>query len=63
MKHKKDLSDIPFFFFSQFSIDKNTMTSARALKANGIFPNYHPIEMTRKIIEEIKNLKNNNSAT
>ncbi|HNW81283.1 MAG TPA: hypothetical protein PKG52_00170 [bacterium] len=58
LKHKKDLSEIPFFFFSQFSIDKNTMTSARALKANGIFPNYHPIEMTRKIIEEIKRLKN-----
>lgn len=63
LKHKPGLAEIPFFFFSQFSIDKNTMTSAKALKINGIFSNYHPIEMTRKIIEEIKKLKNDNRAS
>lgn len=63
LKHKPGLSEIPFFFFSQFSIDKNAMTAAKALKINGIFPNYHPIEMTRKILEEINRLKNSNRTT
>lgn len=63
LKHKPGLAEIPFFFFSQFTIDKNIMTATRALKINGVFPNYHPIEMTRKIIEEIKRLKNDNRAS
>lgn len=58
IKHKQGLSEIPFFFFSTFSIEKNVLTTARALKVSGIFSNYHPVEMTRKIIEEIKKLKN-----
>lgn len=60
LKHKKDLSQIPFYFFSQFSVDRNTITAARALKVSGVFPNYHPIEMTRKILEEVRKLENSN---
>jgi len=57
LKHKKEFSEIPFYFFSQFSIDRNIITAAKALKISGIFPNYHPIEMTRKIVDDIKNIK------
>ncbi len=57
IKHKKVLSDIPFYFFSQFSVEKNILTTARALKANGVFANYHPVEMTRKIVQEVQKLK------
>lgn len=57
IKHKKTLAAIPFYFFSQFSIEKNTLTTARALKATGVFPNYHPVEMTRKIVHEVQKLK------
>jgi response regulator RpfG family c-di-GMP phosphodiesterase len=60
IKHKKALDKIPFYFFSQFSIEKNTLTTARALKATGVFPNYHPVEMTRKIVKEVQQLKNGN---
>ena len=54
IKHKKEISDIPFYFFSQYSVDKNTTVAANALKVAGIFANYHPVEMTRKIAEEIR---------
>ncbi len=54
IKHKKEISEIPFYFFSQYSIDKNTTIAANALKVSGIFPNYHPVEMTRKIADEIR---------
>lgn len=57
MKRKEDISEIPFYFFSQHNIEKNIITTAKALKASGVFPNYHPIEMTRKIVEEIVRLK------
>lgn len=60
IKHKKALDKIPFYFFSQFSIEKNTLTTAKALKATGVFPNYHPVEMTRKIVKEVQKLKNGN---
>jgi response regulator RpfG family c-di-GMP phosphodiesterase len=53
MRRKKDLAEIPFYFFSQYSIEKNIVSTCRALKASGVFPNYHPIEMTRKIVEEV----------
>ena len=54
IKHKKEISGIPFYFFSQYSVDKNTTIAANALKVSGIFANYHPVEMTRKIAEEIR---------
>ena len=54
IKHKKEISAIPFYFFSQYSVDKNTTIAANSLKVSGIFPNYHPVEMTRKIAEEIR---------
>ena len=54
IKHKKEISEIPFYFFSQYSVDKNTTIAANALKVSGIFANYHPVEMTRKIAEEIR---------
>jgi len=54
IKHKKEISEIPFYFFSQYSIDKNTTIAANALKVSGIFANYHPVEMTRKIADEIR---------
>ena len=54
VKHKKEISEIPFYFFSQYSVDKNTTIAANALKVSGIFANYHPVEMTRKIADEIK---------
>jgi len=57
IKHKPALAGIPFYFFSQFSIEKNTMTTAKALKASGIFSDYHPVEMTRKIVKEVQKLK------
>ncbi len=57
LKHKLEFSAIPFYFFSQYTIDRNIITAAKALKISGIFPNYHPIEMTRKIVEDLKNLK------
>lgn len=60
IKHKKILSGIPFYFFSQFSIEKNTITTAKALKASGIFPNYHPVEMTRKIVQDVQKLQKSN---
>ena len=58
IKHKKEISAIPFYFFSQYSVDKNTTIAANALKVSGIFPNYHPVEMTRKIAEEIRKRSN-----
>ena len=54
IKHKKEISEIPFYFFSQYSVDKNTTIAANALKVSGIFANYHPVEMTRKIADEIR---------
>ena len=54
IKHKKEISDIPFYMFSQYSVDKNTTIAANALKVSGIFANYHPVEMTRKIADEIR---------
>ena len=54
IKHKKEISEIPFYLFSQYSVDKNTTVAANALKVSGIFANYHPVEMTRKIAEEIR---------
>ena len=54
IKHKKEISEIPFYFFSQYSVDKNTTIAANALKVSGIFPNYHPVDMTRKIADEIR---------
>ena len=54
IKHKKEISEIPFYFFSQYSVDKSTTIAANALKVSGIFANYHPVEMTRRIAEEIK---------
>ena len=54
IKHKKEISEIPFYFFSQYSVDKNTTIAANALKVTGIFANYHPVEMTRKIADEIR---------
>ena len=54
IKHKKEISDIPFYFFSQYSVDKSTTIAANSLKVSGIFANYHPVEMTRKIADEIK---------
>ena len=54
IKHKKEISEIPFYMFSQYSVDKNTTVAANALKVSGIFANYHPVEMTRKIAEEIR---------
>lgn len=54
IKHKKEISEIPFYFFSQYSVDKSTTIAANALKVSGIFANYHPVEMTRKIADEIK---------
>ena len=54
IKHKKEISGIPFYLFSQYSVDKNTTIAANALKVSGIFANYHPVEMTRKIAEEIR---------
>ena len=54
IKHKKEISDIPFYFFSQYSVDKNTTVAANALKVSGIFANYHPVEMTRKIADELR---------
>ena len=54
IKHKKEISQIPFYLFSQYSVDKNTTIAANTLKVAGIFPNYHPVEMTRKIAEEIR---------
>lgn len=54
IKHKKEISGIPFYFFSQYSVDKNTTIAANALKVSGIFANYHPVEMTRKIADEIR---------
>lgn len=54
IKHKKEIAGIPFYFFSQYSVDKNTTTAANALNVSGIFPNYHPVEMTRKIADEIR---------
>lgn len=54
IKHKKEISEIPFYFFSQYSVDKNTTIAANALKVSGIFANYHPVEMTRKIAEEVR---------
>lgn len=56
IKHKKEISAIPFYFFSQYSVDKNTTIAANSLKVSGIFPNYHPVEMTRKIAEEIRKI-------
>ena len=63
IKHKKGLSRIPFYFFSQFSIEKNVITTAKALKAIGVFPNYHPVEMTRKIVNEVQKLKQGGGTT
>jgi len=57
LKHKKEFSEIPFYFFSQYSMDRNIITAAKALKISGIFPNYHPLEMTRKVVDDIKNIK------
>lgn len=54
IKHKKEISEIPFYLFSQYSVDKNTTIAANALKVSGIFANYHPVEMTRKIADEIR---------
>ena len=54
IKHKKEISEIPFYFFSQYSVDKNTTIAANALKVSGIFANYHPVEMTRKIADEVR---------
>lgn len=54
IKHKKEISGIPFYFFSQYSVDKNTTIAANALKVSGIFANYHPVDMTRKIADEIR---------
>ena len=54
IKHKKEISEIPFYFFSQYSVDKNTTIAANALKVSGIFANYHPVDMTRKIADEIR---------
>ena len=53
MRRKPDIGNIPFYFFSQFSVDKNVLATCKALKASGVFPSYHPIEMTKKIIDEV----------
>ncbi len=58
MRRKKEISNIPFYFFSQYSVDKNVAATCKALKASGLFPNYHPIEMTKKIVEEVIRAQN-----
>lgn len=58
IKHKKELAQIPFYFFSQYSVERNVIIAARALKVSGVFSNYHPIEMTMKIVEEVQKLQN-----
>lgn len=54
VKHKKELAAIPFYMFSQYSVDKNTTATAKALNVKRLFTNYHPVEMTVSIVDELK---------
>ncbi|MBR6244449.1 HD domain-containing protein [bacterium] len=54
VKHKKELAAIPVYMFSQYSVDKNTMATANALNVKKLFTNYHPVEMTVSIVDELK---------
>ncbi|MGI6394807.1 MAG: HD domain-containing phosphohydrolase [bacterium] len=57
LRRKKEFSSMPFYFFATFSLDANSISAAKALKATGVFQNYHPVGMTQRIVEDMNRIK------